>query len=204
MAMTRVDKSARQMLADRAAGASMAEFGPVLVLFVLIIIVPVVNLLFFATGYACVAALSQSCATDAANAATFNEALVNVQKRARSIVDSGLGKFVKLQPLGGYAGCGVDLYIATTNVANPNNGHFYGPNTGLPAGAAANAAANIYQYTLRSSFAVGPCIALSHLPLVGDLPMVGRPATVEITTSRAAEHTDCLTAEGSCQSGVRH
>jgi hypothetical protein len=182
----------------------MAEFGPVLVIFVLIVIVPLVNILSFGIGYTCVVMVSQSCAVDAANSATFNEALVNVKKRALSMVDSGLGKLAKLKPVGGYEHCGINLYIATTNVANPNRGQLYGPNLGLPAGTAANAATDIYEYTVRSSFAVGPFMDLSHIPLVSNLPLVGQPATVEITTNRVAEHTDGLTAEGSLQSDVRH
>lgn len=203
-AMTTANNPTRQRLMARARGTSIAEFGPVLVLFVLIILVPLFSLFFFAAGYACVAVVSQSCASDAANSATFNEALVNVKKRARSAVDSGLGKFAKLKPLGGYDGCGVDLYIATTSLANPNAGQFYGPNSGLPAATSANATTNIYQYTVKSSFAVGPLLDLGHLPLIGSLPIVGQPTTVQITANRAAEHTDGLTAESSCQSSVRH
>lgn len=180
--------------AARAAGASIAEFGPVLVLFVLITIVPIANLLFFVAGYVSVSALSQSCATDAANSASFTEALLNVQKRTNSLVDSSLGKFVKLRPVGGYKSCGVDVYLATTNVANPNVGQFFGPNTGLPAGATADAATTIYQYNIRSSFDVGPCVDLQHVPLIGSMPMVGKPSTVEISTSRMAEHIDCLSS----------
>ncbi len=178
----------------RKTGASMAEFGPVLVILILITIVPLTNLLFFMAGYACVSALCQSCATDAANSATFSEALVNVRKRVLSVTGAGLGKFVKLQPVGGYEGCGIDLYIATTNLANPNIGQFFGPNSGLPAGSAANGATTMYEYNVRSKFAIGPCMDLSALPLAGSLPMVGKPVTVELSTSRAAEHIDCLTA----------
>jgi hypothetical protein len=178
--------------AARAAGASIAEFGPVLVLFVLITIIPLANLLFFLAGYTTVSAISQGCVTDAANSATFTEALANVQKRTKAALESSLGKFVKLQAVGGYKNCGVDVYIATTNVANPNIGQFFGPNTGLPAGTNADSATTIYQYNIRSSFNVGPCINLTGLPLLGDLPMVGKPSTVEISKSRTAEHIDCL------------
>jgi len=183
-----------QRQAGRKAGASVAEFGPVLVILVLITIVPLTNLIFFLAGYVCVSALCQSCATDAANSATFGEALVNVRKRALSTAGSGPGKFFKLQPVGGYEGCGIDLYIATTNLANPNVGQFFGPNSGLPSSTAANGATTMYEYNIRSQFGIGPCMDLSALPLAGTLPMVGKPVTVELSTSRAAEHIDCLTA----------
>ncbi|MBS1990647.1 MAG: hypothetical protein JSS86_02155 [Cyanobacteria bacterium SZAS LIN-2] len=191
-------RSRRRKLRDR--GASVAEFGPVLVIFVLIIIIPLLNLLAFATGYACVSSTCQSCAADAANSTTFEEALVNVKKRARALVESSLGQFARVKPVGGYQDCGVDVYIATTKLSDPNSGHFYGPNTGLPANVTADAATYIYEYTVRSSFAVGPLMDLSAVPLVGALPLIGKPVTLSNQANRAAEHTDALNGNsGSAQ-----
>jgi len=170
----------------------MAEFGPVLVIFVLIIIIPLLNILAFVTGYTCVSTTCQSCAADAANSTTFEEALINVKKRSLSMLDSSLAKFAKIKPQGGYQGCGVDIFIATTKLSDPNAGQFYGPNSGLPANVTANSATDIYEYTVRSSFDVGPLMDLSGVPLVGNLPLIGKPVNLSNQASRAAEHVDAL------------
>jgi len=184
--------SRRKPAKSRISGASVAEFGPVLVFFVLIVIIPLLNLLAFVTGYACVSTTCQTCAADAANSTTFDEALTNVKKRSLAMVDSSLAKFARVKPRGGYQGCGVDIFIATTKLADPNSGHFYGPNTGLPPNTSANAAANIYEYTVRSSYDVGPLMDLSAVPLVGNLPLIGQPVNLANQASRAAEHVDAL------------
>jgi hypothetical protein len=180
----------------------VAEFGPVLIVLILIIILPLLSLVSFGAGYASVSLLSQTCAEGAANASTFDQALATVKKRALSVVASGLGKFAKLKPVGGYQGCGVDLYIATID-NTPNGGQLYGPNTGVPSGTT-NPPANIYQYVIKSNFLVGPFLDLGKFPIVEKVPLVGQAVSVSIRANRAAEHTDCLQAEGSCQSGVRH
>ncbi|MBU6453025.1 MAG: hypothetical protein KGS72_14670 [Cyanobacteria bacterium REEB67] len=169
---------------------------------------PLVNLLAFAAGYAAVASITDACASEAANSASFSDALSNLKKKAIALTDSGLGKFARVKACGGYENCGVDLYIATTNMSGPKSGtggHFYGPNTGLPAQAAeaenaagnaagsAGAGATIFEYTVRSNFTVGPFMDLSHVPFVGDVPLIGKGVLLSPSTSRVIEHCDDLT-----------
>jgi hypothetical protein len=210
-------KNSPRQRRSRKKGSSLAEFGPVLIILVLVIILPLLNLLAFVAGYAAVASITDACASEAANSASFSDALVNLKKKAIALTDSGLGKFARVKPSGGYQNCGVDLYIATTSMAGSRSGiggHFYGPNSGLPAQAAeaenfaenasgtsggnatgnsGGAGATIFEYTVRSNFTVGPFMDLSHVPFVGDVPLIGKGVLLSPSTSRVIEHCDDLT-----------
>ena len=193
------------LVAQRRRGSSLAEFGPVLVVLILVIIFPLVNLLAWVAGYATVNNITQACGAEAANAASFSEALANVQKRANLLSQSGLAKFARIRPQGGYQSCGVDLYVVTTSIdADPNHkdptrGHLFGPNTGLPADFAQTEkieqsnGAVMYEYSVRTNFWVGPVLDLSQLPFVGSVPMVGKDVLLGASTTRAVEHSDALT-----------
>jgi len=176
-------------------GASLAEFGPVLAIFVLLVFIPALNFLSFAWGYATANLTCQACAADAANAPSFDQALAAVKKRARDMLDSAPGRFAGLKTASGYEKCGFDLYLAESNVQKETTGQFYGPNTGLPRGAKIDNAANVYEYALRGNFDVGPFLNLSAVPLVSNLPLIGQPVKIELSSIRVAEHTDCLRRE---------
>lgn len=169
--------------------AQMAEFAPAMMIFLLIILFPLVNLLSFATGYASLAYLGQQCAVQAANSPSYQLALTEMQNMAAQVTNSGVGKFAKLTPVGGYKGCGADLYITATVIAS-STATEYGPNTGLPT--TPDPTNNIYEYTVKTSFNVGPFLDLHTFPFVGSIPLVGQPVLLRTVANRAIEHDNSL------------
>lgn len=170
-------------------GSGIAEFIPALFVFLFIIALPLINLLTFAMGYANVALLGTQCAVDAANASSYPDALTKVQTRANSIASSGMGRFAKMVPIGGFNGCGVNVFITETDI-NTKAVVEYGPNTKMTA--AYDPSNKIYEYTIRTNFNIGPFMSLGAIPFIGGIPMIGVPTPVSTATHRAVEHSEAL------------
>jgi hypothetical protein len=171
------------------AGSGIAEFAPALFIFLFIIVLPLINLLSFGMGYANVALLGTQCAVEAANAGSYPQALTAVQNKANAMTASGMGQFARMTPVGGLNGCGVNVFITATDI-NTNAVQEYGPNTKMTA--AYDPTNKIYEYTVRTSFNIGPFISLGKVPFIGGIPLIGVPATVGTTAHRGVEHPEAL------------
>lgn len=170
-------------------GSGIAEFLPALFVFLFVIALPLINLLTFCMGYANVSLLGTQCAVDAANASSFPDALSKVQSRANSIVTSPMGRFAKMVPIGGYLGCGVNVFTVETDI-NTNVVKEYGPNTKMTA--AYDPTNKIYEYVVRTNFNIGPFMSLGAIPWIGGIPMIGVPTPVSTAAHRAVEHSEAL------------
>ncbi len=170
-------------------GSGIAEFIPALFVFLFIIALPLINLLTFTMGYANVSLLGTQCAVDAANASSYPDALSKVQSRANSIVTSPMGRFAKMAPIGGYLGCGVNVFIVETDI-NTNVVKEYGPNTKMTA--AYDPTNKIYEYVIRTNFNIGPFMSLGAIPWIGGIPMIGVPTPVSTAAHRAVEHSEAI------------
>ncbi len=170
-------------------GSGIAEFLPALFVFLFVIALPLINLLTFCMGYANVSLLGTQCAVDAANASSFPDALSKVQTRANSIVASPMGRFAKMVPIGGYLGCGVNVFTVETDI-NTNVVKEYGPNTKMTA--AYDPTNKIYEYVIRTNFNIGPFMSLGAIPWIGGIPMIGVPTPVSTAAHRAVEHSEAI------------
>jgi len=141
--------------------------------------------------------LTVQSAISASTGQTYLQALSNMENRANMVASSGLGQFAKLQPIGGSGGSGTDLYVVETPLGGGSMQR-YGPNNGVSN--AVDESNNIYEYEVVSSYSVGPFMNLSMLPFVGNVPGVGSPVQLSMTTHRIVEHPNGL-AGGSGGSG---
>lgn len=167
--------------------ASSAEFGPALIVLFLVILFPLINLISIATGASTIYFLSKESASKASNSTTYADALRAAEQVANRIASSGFGKFAKLQPVAGYNGSGIDLYVSDTNI-NSQNTTSYGPNTPPPI--AINTNTNLYTYDVRATYDMGPFVNMGAVPFVKDIPGVGKPARMSFLASSSAEHPE--------------
>ncbi|MBI5173003.1 MAG: hypothetical protein HY986_08945 [Candidatus Melainabacteria bacterium] len=171
------------------ASAQMAEFAPAFMIFILVIMLPFINLLSFATGYASLAFLAQNSAVQASNSSTYAQALQEMSNSANQTKSSGIGQFAKLAPVGGFNGCGCDLFITETDLTTKVSTQ-YGPNTGVTV--TPDPTNKIYEFQVRATYDIGPFLNLGSVPFVSSVPLVGAPVRITISSHRAAEHTDAL------------
>lgn len=168
---------------------AIAEFAPVLFIFFLVILFPLINLIGFATSSATVLMITRQAASIAGSSTTWQDALNGMDQEIKKWKNSGFGKFANITPLGGYNGSGADMYIASTNLSS--GGTTYGTkNSGL--GGPADTQNNIYEYQIRTQFTINPWLNMSGMPFIGSVPIVGKPANCAYVANSNAEHPEGL------------
>jgi hypothetical protein len=123
----------------------------------------------------------------AAKAATqpdFNSALSSLFNEATQFQTNGLAKFVRLQPEGGYIGCGSDLYFISTSTAN-GTATTSSPNQAFTQ--QIDTTNNMYELSIKSSYSVPPLISLAALPVLSEVPGLSQPVTFTFTANRPLE-----------------
>jgi len=167
---------------------SIAEFAPVLFVFFMMILFPLINLIGYATACATISFIGTNCAQVAQNSATFGDALDAVYAMSNNLCNSGFGKFANLTPVLGYKGCGVDVYLIEIDYST-NTRLTYGPNTGLPHNYDNT---KIYEYQTRCNFQINPYLNLSGVPGIGSVPIVGKPSSMAFNCCRNSEQPEGL------------
>lgn len=176
-------------------GSNLAEFGPALWLFFLVFLFPLFNLVQFACGVATVALIARQAAEACAASPDFNTGLTAARTAASNMANSGFGKFACLKPANQY---GITVYIGQTNIASGN--HTDGT-ADTPLSTAVDPNNNIYQIETQCLYDLGPVFPMTGFPIIGDIPLIGKPYRLGLTAERAAEFPDGLTTVGNASSG---
>ena len=176
----------------RARSGSLAELGPALTVFFLVLLFPLINLIGLAMGYGTVYFAAKQCASSAGTSLSYSDALVKASQTASTLTSSGIGQFSKLVPVAGSGGSGMDLFILETNVASQTSSS-YGPNT--PMSGSVNDGC-LYEYQTVLTYDVGPFLPLGSLPFVGDVPGVGSPVRMTCVAHSYIEHTGEIASAG--------
>lgn len=172
-----------------ALGSSLTELPLALTILFLFVFVPMLDLFGLATGAATAYLLAHEAASRASQQRRYVDAVKSLQSTSAAFNQTGLSKFAKMVPVGGYGGCGVDLYIDASNYRSGILKRF-GPN--LPVPPPIDVFSWVYECTTQATFEIGPIIDLSFLPLLGSVPGLGKPAVLTYWASRAAEHASGL------------
>jgi len=165
--------------------AEIAQFIPALYVLFMVALLPLLNV-----GAVFMAAAVQYLATNdfASRASTqsdFPSALNTMTAGAYQFKSSGLANFITMSPQGGFTGCGDDLYVLTTNIAS---GLVTSSSADMPLTQPVQTGINIYEISVKSSYSVSPLIDLSAVPILGDVPALGKPVTLSFTANRPLEH----------------
>ncbi len=171
-------------------GVSVAEFAVVLsVLFM--ILFAMINLLVLATSCASSYLLAHQTASQAACGANFTTALAACETEAKNFYSSEFAKFSRMTPLGGYNGCGVQLFTISTS----NSGSMtmvYGPDAGACVPPPVDTTANVYEFKTVVHAQIAPIYDFSAIPFLSNVPYLSKPIKLNITACRAVEHPEGL------------
>lgn len=176
----------------RQSGAALAEFAPVLFIFLFFALFPLLDLMAVAVGTASISLAARQGAAAAAASADYGSGLTAMERDVNQVRNSGFGHFLNLRPIAGSNGCGADLWIEKTDVSSPTSIQFCGPNSKAPTPIDSNAF--IYEYCCVASFQVGPLCNLSAVPFIGSIPGLGPPASIRYTAMAAAEYPNGLSS----------
>ncbi len=181
-------------LVHRSNQGHMAELPVTIFILFIVMAMPLINLLCLVMAFAAESLMAHECATTAASQRDFDKVLSATYSVATNFVQTGFGSFAKMVPVGGYQSSGVDVYIDASNFRAVGTSQRFGPNTPVPPPIDQNTW--VYECTAKASFQVGPAINMSVVPFLSDVPGLGKPATITVSASRAAEHPDGLDGAG--------
>ena len=183
----------------RRRGSAMAEFGPVLWLFLILIVLPFFDFISFCSGVATVMMMSTMSARQAAGALTFGDAQAGAASTEQQL--KSFLKFSKATP-GFPTGSGVQVTVLVTP-SNPASGlTSQGPFStwgSIPNGDPNRADANtynsstcIYQYIVTSKYDVMPLFNFAGSPMLKGIPGLGAAVPVTYSATATVEHVDGL------------
>jgi hypothetical protein len=170
-------------------GASLAEFGPALIIFFLVILFPLIDLVGLATGYVTCYLATRQAASAAGVSASFDRAQKSSISSLRKIYRAGFGKFARIVPTGGVANSGSHIWIVRTDINSISSGssEYLGPDE--PMSETPDLMRYIYEYRVTTRQNVGPLVPIP-IGLLADIPGLSSPFPVSITCCAQAEHPE--------------
>ncbi len=176
-------------LKRRSKKGSLAEFGPVMFVFLFFALFPMIDLMAVAVGVATIALAARQGASGAASSADYQSGINAMYREAVGIVNSGFGKFISLKPVAGYNGCGTDLWVVQTDFRT-SQVKYCGPNASCPG--PIDQSTFIYEYSTVCQYTVGPLCNLGAVPFIGNIPGLGQPAPIRYIGMMSVEYPDGL------------
>ncbi len=177
--------------------SEIAEFGPVVYVLFLIVLLPLLDLSALLVAGATQFLTTNDLAAKAATQANYSASLSSMVSEAYRFQSNGLARFVHMVPEGGYTGCGDDMYVLTTDLAS---GTVTSSEANQTVGSPVNTSAAMYELSIKSIYNVSPLVSLDAVPVLQNVPGIGKPATLTFIANRPVEHPGGL--ESSPQGGV--
>lgn len=173
-----------------ALGSSIAEFGPILFIFFLIILFPLIDLIAVAWGYCtCYMATTQAAnrASSSNNVDRAQQAIIKVLRKA---YQGGFGQFAVVDPVGGLGRSGAHMWVVRTPFAG-GPAEYLGPDSSLDPTEVPDPARYVYEYQVTTKQKVGPFIMIPTNMLV-DIPGLSSPFEITVTACSVVEHPEGL------------
>lgn len=172
-------------------GSSLAEFGPVLFVFLFFALFPALDLMAVAVGTASISLAARQGASGAASSADYGSGLLAMQREMNAVKNSGFGHFLNLTPIGGSGGSGGDLWVEKADF-NTKVIQYCGPNSKPPA--PIDTTTFIYEYACVATYQVGPLCNLGAVPFIGSIPGLGPPASIKYAATCSVEYPTGLSS----------
>ena len=165
--------------------SELSQFSLVLLVLFLVVLLPLLNLCILIIAGTTLYLATNDFAAKAATQANYFSVLKSMNNEAKQFQTSGLAKLVQMVPAGGYAGCGNDLYVLATNIAN---GAVTTSPANKPLAPPTNTTTTMYEISVKSDYSVVPLVSLAALPLLKSILRHGYPARANhCHTIKAAE-----------------
>lgn len=172
-------------------GNAIAEFGPAMWIFFLLIVIPLVDLASFMWGVGTVMILANQASRQAAGARTFSEAINLVNKTEDDL--ASFRNFALIIPSSG-AQRGVKLQVIANTTAGSSAPTVYQPPPApnrIPVDRS-TLENTLYHYQVIASYDVQPIMNFSGLPIFHDVPGLGKPVPVSFDSTVTVERPEGL------------
>jgi hypothetical protein len=172
-------------------GNAIAEFGPALWVFFVLIIIPLIDMASFLWGVGTVMLAANLGVKTCAGARTYSEAINLVNGTETDLAT--FRSFAIVTPTGG-APRGVRLQVIGYPVSGSGGATVYPPPPApnrIPVDRA-TLDNNMYEYQCIASYDVQPLFNFNGLPVFGNVPGLGTPVPVSFTATATVEHPEGL------------
>lgn len=142
---------------NQRAGA-LAEFGPVMFIFFVVIFLPLMGLFTFIEGVTTIAFATNIAAREAGTASSRTTAIANMNSVGDRLIGGPFGRFAGLTPADHN---GMKLFVLQVPVAGGSKQEFEGTNQ-VPT---INTNDNFYEYQVRSTYDVKPLFIPKSIPM---------------------------------------
>lgn len=165
-------------------GASIAEFGAAFYAFCIAILIPTINFLTFAVAFSYSFVSANVIADTTAQAFSTKRAQAVLNESIESLKSDPLAKFLNVSATDDFK-----LEVVTTNmrgdteVARPGTRYLSDEDQSN----------KLYQYRVTASYSLRPLLNLSSVPLINEIPIIGKPTVLSFKNFRSLEHTEGLT-----------
>lgn len=173
-------------------GNAIAEFGPALWIFFILIIIPLVDLASFMWGIGTVMLLANMSVRQAAGARTYSEAINIVNKTEDDLAN--FKSFALITPTGGGTH-GVKLQV----ISNPIAGAASTPTVYAPPPAPnripvdrQTLESTLYHYHVTAAYDVQPLMNFNGMPFFSGIPALGAPVPISYDGTATVEHPEGL------------
>ena len=177
---------------SRNTAGNISEFAPALFVLMFIFLFPLINMLWLAASYMIILLAANVTVSAAAVETSYDRALASMYSQANQFNGSAWNAFGGLIPHGGYGNSGSDLYLKSTDIASHNVNRF-GPNTSAPP--PIDLSTKVWEFESKVSYQVHPLINMAAVPLVGDVPALGKDVLIQCCAHKLAEHPEGLGQE---------
>ena len=184
---------ARRTLRSARGSSQIAEFAPALYIMFLIILIPLLDVVSVFVAGATLYLATNDFAAKAATQIDYSSALSSMANEATQFQSNGLARFVNMMPDGGYVGCGDDLYLLSTDIAS---GAVTSSMANQPLNQPIDTKANMYEISVQSTYMVSPLVTMAAMPVLQDVPGLGKPAVLTFVANRPVEHPGGLQPAG--------
>lgn len=171
-------------------GTSLAEFGPTMWCFFLLVLIPLVDLGSFLLGVGTVMLLADISARKVAGARTYTEA-INIMNSTEDEM-KGFRAVAQMSPTGGLPR-GVKIQVVSNSTSGGSSTTYTPPPVPnkIPVDRT-TLDSNVYNYQVTASYDVAPLFNFKNLGWFSTIPGLGKDVPVVYTSSCVVEHPNGL------------
>ncbi|MBX9669795.1 MAG: hypothetical protein K2X93_19380 [Candidatus Obscuribacterales bacterium] len=178
-----IDCSGGRRKNKRIIGESITEFGSAFYAFCIVIMIPTLNILSFASGYSYCVLCASVTADQVAHATTPNRAYEILRQSASKMTLDPIAKLLKVRPSKDAFG----LSLAKLDVQGRNQIVANGIKD-ISALLRSEQSKGVLQYQVIVAYVHEPLLEVGSVPIVNQIPIVGKETPLAFTMRRHPEH----------------
>jgi len=169
-------------------GNAIAEFGPVLFILIVMIMIPLIDFFSFTGGVATVWFMADRCARGAGGSTSATDALNSVTSTSNQMISS-FGSLSGVSATGGTTKLTlISMPVTSGSPTYTSIGNAGSAATPVSSSVVIDPANNIYEYQVTCTYGVLPIFNFASASVFSGVPFLGAPVSLQFTSAANVEH----------------